>query len=154
MVPATKVLRFLGLMLLSVFVLTACGDNTATSTSVPAATAATTAATTTSATTSIATTAATTSGAAGTTSAASGANAATDVQAGLQIFTQNCQSCHLQGGKAAGTGPKLAGERELANANRIQRQIRNGGGGMPAFSPNQISDTDLTKLIAYLKTLQ
>lgn len=148
MVPATRVLWILGLVLLSVFVLTACGDNTATSTAVPAATAATTtAAATTNA-------AATTSSAASTTSAASGANAGADVQAGLQIFTQNCQGCHLQGGKAAGAGPKLAGERELANTNRIQRQIRSGGGGMPSFSSSQISDADLTKLIAYLKTLQ
>ena len=50
-----------------------------------------------------------------------------------QVFRQNCSSCHtLQAANAKGTvGPNLD---ELKPTSAIvQRQVTNGGGGMPAF---------------------
>jgi mono/diheme cytochrome c family protein len=53
-----------------------------------------------------------------------------DSYRGETIFSQTCASCHGQGGKGGGIGPKLAGAPiPLAVA---KAQIDNGGGTMPA----------------------
>ncbi len=38
-----------------------------------------------------------------------GGEATGDAAAGQEVFTQRCQSCHLNGGQEAGVGPQLAG---------------------------------------------
>ena len=73
-----------------------------------------------------------------------------DAAAGQAVFTQNCNGCHPGGDR--GTGPALKG-RNLP-ADRITRQVRNGGGGMPAFSSSQISDQQLANLVAYVQSLK
>ena len=53
-----------------------------------------------------------------------------DTYRGETIFSQACASCHGEGGKGGGIGPRLAGAAiplEVAKA-----QIDNGGGSMPA----------------------
>ena len=53
-----------------------------------------------------------------------------DSYRGETIFSQTCASCHGQGGKGGGIGPRLAGAPiPLAVA---KAQIDNGGGTMPA----------------------
>ncbi len=70
--------------------------------------------------------------------------------AGKAVFDQYCNGCHPNGNQ--GTGPALRG-RNLS-ADRIKTQVRNGGGGMPAFSTGQISDQQLNDLVAYVQSLQ
>ncbi len=75
---------------------------------------------------------------------------AADVTAGKAVFDQNCNTCHPGGDR--GVGPALKG-RNLS-ADRITRQVRNGGGSMPAFSASQISDPQLNDLVAYVQSLK
>lgn len=81
---------------------------------------------------------------------ASSPSGAGDVTAGKAVFDQNCNACHPGGDR--GAGPALRGK-NLAAA-RITRQVRNGGGSMPAFSTSQISDQQLNNLIAYVDSLK
>ena len=83
-------------------------------------------------------------------SASAAPSGAGDVTAGKAVFDQNCNACHPGGDR--GAGPALRGK-NLAAA-RITRQVRNGGGSMPAFSTSQISDQQLNNLIAYVDSLK
>ena len=66
-----------------------------------------------------------------------------DPAAGREVFTQNCAACHGEDG-GGGTGPELAGREEFTNPDVVVDQVRNGGGGMPAFgdrlTPQELSD--------------
>ncbi len=97
--------------------------------------------------------AATTPGAGGTPATKTGTPAAAgtgDVAAGKVAFDQNCGGCHPGGNQ--GNGPALRG-RNLT-ADQITRQVRNGGGGMPAFPASRISDQQLNDIIAYVQSLR
>jgi cbb3-type cytochrome c oxidase subunit III len=65
------------------------------------------------------------------------------------LFTANCGSCHVLA--AAGTsgtiGPNL--DQNSAALERIAEQIRQGGGGMPAFE-GQLSDEQIDALAKYV----
>ncbi len=76
--------------------------------------------------------------------------AAGDVTAGKAVFDQNCNACHPGGDK--GVGPALKG-RNLG-ADVIRTTVRSGKGSMPPFSATQISDQQLTNLIAYVQSLK
>lgn len=69
---------------------------------------------------------------------------------GQAVFQQNCNSCHPNGN--AGVGPALAGRDDLTE-DRIRMQVRQGGGGMPAFPESQISDDQLEALVEYVEGL-
>lgn len=75
-----------------------------------------------------------------------------DATAGKAVFDTNCTACHPAGQK--GVGPSLVGVVGRIGADGVTRQVRNGGGQMPAFTTSQISDTQLGNLIAYLSTLK
>lgn len=66
-----------------------------------------------------------------------------------KIFAENCGSCHTL--KAVGTtgqiGPSL--DTLKPDAGRVERQVTNGGGGMPAFK-GQIPPGDIAKLSAFV----
>ena len=66
-----------------------------------------------------------------------------------QVFTSSCGGCHVL--SAAGTqgtaGPNLD-EHDLTVA-AIEKQIRNGGGGMPAFA-DQLSNEQIAALSKYV----
>ena len=68
--------------------------------------------------------------------------------AGREVFGQNCASCH-GGDGGGGTGPKLAGERAYTDAEVVVSQIREGGGGMPAFG-DQLSEQELADVSAFV----
>ncbi|MHB0869239.1 MAG: c-type cytochrome [Chloroflexota bacterium] len=72
------------------------------------------------------------------------------VAAGQAVFNQNCNGCHPGGDR--GNGPALKGRNPSAET--IRNQVRNGGGGMPAFSQSRISDQQLTDLVAYVQSLK
>lgn len=68
-----------------------------------------------------------------------------DAQAGSQLFADNCETCHGPEG-AGGAGPPLDG---ASDAQAVEEQIRNGGGGMPAFE-GQLDDQQIADLVAYV----
>lgn len=68
--------------------------------------------------------------------------------AGREVFGQSCAACHGGEGQG-GTGPKLAGEQAYTDAELVVRQIREGGGGMPAFA-DQLSEQELADVSAYV----
>jgi mono/diheme cytochrome c family protein len=77
------------------------------------------------------------------------------VQAGSQVFQQDCSVCHNLTAERK-VGPGLAGlfsistlpnGQPFSEAN-LEDWIRSGGGGMPGF---QLSDEQMTALIAFLK---
>lgn len=71
---------------------------------------------------------------------------------GEQIFIRSCNTCH-PGGKQ-GMGPSLLGISEKYDEAMIKKIIRNGKGIMPAQPPSVINNTELDRLIDYLKTLK
>ncbi len=73
-----------------------------------------------------------------------------DAAAGQQVFTANCQSCHLNGGQdAGGVGPQLAGQGLTADA--VTQIVTNGRGAMPG---GLVSGEDLTDVVAYVVSIQ
>ena len=71
-----------------------------------------------------------------------------DPAAGQEVFSQNCAACHGDDG-GGGTGPALAGEQEYTNPDVVVPQIRDGGGGMPAFG-GRLSEQELADVSAFV----
>lgn len=77
-----------------------------------------------------------------------------DATAGQRAFAAQCSSCHP--GANAGIGPALYGPQfaeRYPDDGPLAAVIRQGKGGMPAFAPDQISDQDLSNIVAYLRGL-
>jgi len=66
-------------------------------------------------------------------------------QGAAVYFVQGCQNCH----GAVGNAPRNLAIRDTNEAAQV---IRNGKQGMPHYGPDQITDADLKKVIAYLNT--
>jgi len=66
------------------------------------------------------------------------------------IFTANCAPCHTlaKAGTSGMVGPNLDQAASLG-PQRVEQQIRNGGGGMPPFG-GQLSDAEIKALVQYL----
>ena len=67
---------------------------------------------------------------------------------GVDVYAQSCAACHGDDGDG-GSGPRLAGEEAYTSADVVVDQIRNGGGGMPAFG-DRLSDQELADVSAYV----
>lgn len=81
------------------------------------------------------------------------------VARGRALFRQRCASCHLEGGRLPGTGlgfeppaPVLVDEIRHHTPAFIARQIREGGGQMPAVGAD-LTEEEMADLIAYLSAL-
>lgn len=71
------------------------------------------------------------------------------VQDGRALFFRyGCTSCHGLNGQGGTLGPDLDG----ASASEIGRAVREGPKGMPFYSTSQLSDEELEKIIAFLKS--
>jgi mono/diheme cytochrome c family protein len=161
MLVRAKIYRFSLLMLIALLLLTACGDNTATTaptiapTTVPVPTVTATAAPTTAvaaATTSAVVAASTTTAA--TVAANSGELDPQKVEAGRKVFVAQCQLCHLNGGKSSGgPGPSLALSRKALDANKVRENVRKGEAAMPAFDQTKVTDADLENIVVYLRSI-
>jgi cytochrome c6 len=66
---------------------------------------------------------------------------------GEAIFKEKCASCHPDGGNIMNPKETLKG---IKSASKIAKQIRKGGGGMPAFDSKTISDADAKALAGYI----
>lgn len=70
-------------------------------------------------------------------------------QAGQVVYNKFCNGCHPNG--KAGVGPKVTG----LNDEVLKGAVRKGrSGGMPAFGVEQITEAQLTDLLAYVKSLK
>ena len=67
---------------------------------------------------------------------------------GKEVFAQNCSVCHGEDG-GGGTGPQLRGQHEYEDADVVVPQVREGGGGMPAFG-DQLSEQELADVTSYV----
>lgn len=68
-----------------------------------------------------------------------------DAANGAEIYQSNCMSCHGQEG-AGGSGPAL---QSSSDYNAVVQQVKNGGGGMPAFE-GQLSEQEIADVSAYI----
>ena len=67
---------------------------------------------------------------------------------GRDVFADSCAGCHGDDG-GGGSGPALAGRGEYTNADVVVEQIRDGGGGMPAFE-GDLSEQELADVSAFV----
>jgi mono/diheme cytochrome c family protein len=77
-----------------------------------------------------------------------------DAAVGQRVFATTCNSCHPNAN--AGIGPALHGSAfasRYPDDNLLVAVIRQGKGGMPAFSPSELSDVDLAHVVAYMRSL-
>ena len=72
------------------------------------------------------------------------------LERGQRVFMEHCQKCHPGG--ETGLGPALNNKPFPKFLQRFQ--VSNGLGAMPAFSPAEISASQLDDLLAYLSTLR
>ncbi len=68
---------------------------------------------------------------------------------GQEVFVANCGSCHTltDAGTTGTIGPSL--DAIGLDAAAVEDQVRNGGGGMPAFE-GQLSEEEITEVAAYV----
>jgi cytochrome c551 len=73
----------------------------------------------------------------------------TEAASGREIFVANCGSCHTlsDAGTSGAIGPSLDGIG--LDVSTVETQVRNGGGGMPAFE-GQLSDEEIAAVSAYV----
>ena len=67
---------------------------------------------------------------------------------GKEVYAANCAACHGPDG-GGGTGPRLQGEEAYTDAEVVVSQIRDGGGGMPAFG-DKLSARELSDVSAFI----
>lgn len=78
---------------------------------------------------------------------------AADTAAGAQVFTANCNACHL-GGRNVVNPQKTLQKEDLEKFNKysleaIKTQVTNGAGAMPAFK-GRLSDAQIENVAAYV----
>jgi hypothetical protein len=66
------------------------------------------------------------------------------------FFAYGCASCHGLNGEGAAVGKNLG----KADSEEISQEVRRGPKTMPAFEKGVLSDSDLEKLIAFLKSVR
>jgi cytochrome c oxidase cbb3-type subunit 3 len=84
------------------------------------------------------------------------ANDAAAVSSGRDLYAQTCQSCHGPAGQGSDRGPALATTALLhGNADAdLFRSIRTGVPGTQMAGFSGLSESDIWRLVAYLRTLQ
>jgi mono/diheme cytochrome c family protein len=68
---------------------------------------------------------------------------------GAQLFSSNCESCHGPNGAGGHVGPNLQKSSVAENLAKVEKQIRNGKGAMPAFS-DVLSDEEIDVVAHYV----
>jgi mono/diheme cytochrome c family protein len=72
--------------------------------------------------------------------------------AGKEVFTENCGGCHTlaDAGTNGSQGPNL--DEIQPSESAAQRQVENGGGGMPAFG-DRLSAQQIQDVAAYVSSV-
>ncbi len=77
--------------------------------------------------------------------------------AGRKLYEANCSGCHAHGGNMLApnlplrTAPQLRNRDEFVGYLRDPRLPNGAKGSMPAFTPDQLSDQDATRLYGYVQ---
>jgi mono/diheme cytochrome c family protein len=71
--------------------------------------------------------------------------------AGKEVFASNCGGCHTlaAAGTSGTTGPNL--DDLKPDESTVEQQVRNGGGGMPAFE-GKLTDEQISAVANYVAT--
>lgn len=81
------------------------------------------------------------------------ASLAQDIEAGQQIFSQNCTACHAGGNNVISPERTLQKEvlekYEMNSVQAITNQVTNGKNAMPAFG-GRLSDEDINNVANYV----
>jgi alcohol dehydrogenase (cytochrome c) len=72
-----------------------------------------------------------------------------DPDAGKQVFSDNCTTCHGADGLGGNGGPDLTQVAAAGDLKAVTRQVTDGGGGMPAFK-GQLNDQQIADVSAYV----
>ena len=72
-----------------------------------------------------------------------------DAAAGKAVWADNCAGCHGLAGTGGNGGPSLADNPNAADQVKVQAQVTNGGGGMPAFK-DTLTQQQITDVAAYV----
>lgn len=71
---------------------------------------------------------------------------------GMAVYQRYCAVCHPGGNR--GAGPSLRESVPGMDDDQLRSIIRSGKRRMPGFGPQEISDSDLTQLVSYIRTLK
>jgi alcohol dehydrogenase (cytochrome c) len=77
------------------------------------------------------------------------ATGAADAEAGGEVFSENCSVCHGATGHGGNGGPDLRTMPLAKSQAGAEKQVTNGGGGMPAFK-GQLSEEEIKNVAAYV----
>jgi quinohemoprotein ethanol dehydrogenase len=77
------------------------------------------------------------------------AGGAGDAMAGASVFEENCSTCHGATGHGGNGGPDLRTMPLAKTQAGAEKQVTNGGGGMPAFK-GQLSEEEISNVAAYV----
>lgn len=67
---------------------------------------------------------------------------------GEEIYKGNCMTCHGDEGQGT-SGPALKGDDFAADHDNVVKQVKEGGGGMPAFE-DQLSEDEIDAVAKYI----
>jgi len=81
--------------------------------------------------------------------AAGGGGATADAAAGKEVFSEECSVCHGATGHGGNGGPDLRTMPLAKTQAGAEKQVTNGGGGMPAFK-GQLSAEEISNVAAYV----
>jgi quinohemoprotein ethanol dehydrogenase len=81
--------------------------------------------------------------------AAAGGGATADAAAGKEVFSENCSTCHGGDGLGGNGGPDLTTMPLAKEQAGAEKQVTNGGGGMPAFG-GSLSEEEIANVAAYV----
>jgi quinohemoprotein ethanol dehydrogenase len=74
---------------------------------------------------------------------------APDAMAGSEVFSENCSTCHGADGLGGNGGPDLTTMPKAKEQAGAEEQVKNGGGGMPAFG-GTLSEEEIANVAAYV----
>ena len=72
-----------------------------------------------------------------------------DAAAGKTVWADNCSGCHGLAGTGGNGGPDLTSIPTASNPERVLAQVKNGGGGMPAFD-GTLSQKEIADVTAFV----
>jgi quinohemoprotein ethanol dehydrogenase len=72
-----------------------------------------------------------------------------DAEAGKEVFSEECSVCHGATGHGGNGGPDLRTMPLAKTQAGAEKQVTNGGGGMPAFK-GQLSEEEISNVAAYV----
>jgi quinohemoprotein ethanol dehydrogenase len=81
--------------------------------------------------------------------AAGGGGATADAAAGASVFEENCSTCHGATGHGGNGGPDLRTMPLAQSQAGAEKQVTNGGGGMPAFK-GSLSEEEISDVAAFV----